>query len=599
MVEQQKPTGAHPANPKAVGLAARLYVLDRWPTVVAEPRVWDRFSFEQAFDHRWNGTPVPGDAQRAYDQLTRTAQAVRNARPVARTRTWWHRRIADQSIAARTDLSTVNNGPGGRKGNSFQVAVAVDAHLNGRPSTAMGWSDKNDPILVIPLSAVTDVIGGVERVVSRATAEDLVRSWGPGAKAIVSLRDPASTFHRLFNVTNRDGQITFIDCSAKGCPDPIAAADATLATVDEGSPFASIQLWRTRNLPGASRLPDNFLALDDAAALAVLNHAMPSTSVRVRQLTLAKIRFAGDVQYGFWLIEQIRNGGCTFLPPDLARFTSDDPLSVPEPLSQLDNALVTLASIGFAKVWGDRFEVTAPDHPVTHRLIAQFDGAATRSGSIDGLAPGSVEVSIPADCLRRPSATATATSDDHQATALMARPEQTRQFSWVDVNRAVSPGQRKTNCWNCAAAVARWLTDHSPASGLPIYPASGFRPTIPEYVELLEPQSDTVFVTDRQHAERVVRSWGPGSHGLVVASLNDTSTHMFNVVLDGDRVRYLDGYVGKEGDFNFDVMWERIGVVHLGSVAPSHRRSVRSSDDSQSPIQPDRGPEGVRPLLSL
>jgi hypothetical protein len=146
-----------------------------------------------------------------------------------------------------------------------------------------------------------------------------------------------------------------------------------------------------------------------------------------------------------------------------------------------------------------------------------------------------------------------------------------RSMSWIDMNRANSPGSRKTNCWFVAAAVATYLSNGAVSVALPKYTdpdtAADLDPLtrVPDYLALVGAGPAT-FITTRTEAEAIARSWGPGQHGLVAATLNADSTHIFNVLFDGKEVRFLDGYAGIPGENQFDIAWQRIGICHLGAL---------------------------------
>jgi len=542
-----------------IWMAARLHALDGWPVVVSDPRVWDRLAFEEPFDFRWNDKPVPDGPQRAYDAIAATRTRIRDAAVSQRLRSISNRRIERHRTERDCSVADCNTGRGGRVANTLQVALTVDTHLDGFAASAMPWNNSEDPILVVDVHDVASTIGALERAANRAEATERAVAWGPGAKGIVSVRDADHAFHRVFNVMNHGGVITFVDYSRAGTDDAVGDAAAVLAALDGGSPFAGIQMWRTTNMAGWSRLPDDVLDRQQNEATRIIADALPShLDAEVRAQAADKVVFFDNFDYAVWLLERAHRGACTFLTPEVAALGSG---VRPEPVTECDRALVGLAERGRVTTYADEVEITINDGEGVRATIAGFDGAAVRSGPIDGLPSGVVQIVLNESCLA---------GYDGRAPALAAEPAPDtvaeRHFSWIDVNRVISPGQRKTNCWNASAAVAELLRAGAPSTALPIYPKSSFRPTIPQYLEAIGIAEPVTFVADGPAAADLVRSWPDGTHGLVVASLNDSSTHMFNVVLDAGRVRYLDGYIGREGDYNFDITWQRIGVARIGPV---------------------------------
>jgi len=542
----------------------RLHALDRWPVHVSNERVWELGRFEEPFGCRWNGDPVPEQAQRAFDRMRASTEQLMTSGMAQRARHALFERQAHKTLRAAVPLDAVNRGFGGRRSNTLHVALAVDAHWDGNPSSALPWNGNEDPILVVDVHDVAPTFGPLERAKTRADAERRVREWGPGAKGIVSVRDPNETFHRIVNVCNRDGQIAFEDWSRPG-HDAVASADDILANLDGSSPFAGIQLWRTQNLAGGSRLPDDVLHRSSCEQASLIAEAMPAeASVEAQRRTLNKIVYLDDFQYAAWLLERTRRGACTFLGTEL------DQLSLPGgaaafdgAITDCDQALVALASVGSVYRFGDVIEMVVPDTDEVRAIVAGFEGAVIRDTAVEGLATGWIEVVLNEDSLNGWTG-AGPPSIAQQRTSVPPR-----RFSWVDVNRALGPGQRKTNCWNCSASVAVWLSDQAPSTALPIYPGSGYRPTIPQYLEAMGASARPTFVLHRAELEAAVRTWPPHTHGLVVASLSVASTHMFNVAFDGEEIRYYDGYIGRFGGYNFDVTWEKLAVVPLGSIHPA------------------------------
>lgn len=541
----------------AWSFAARLHALDRWPVVVSDPRIWNRMHFAEPFGCRWKDHPVPPEAQRAFDSMDHAAETVRRNPGVVAARKTLDRRTAQRRLDRGSQVEDCNVGRGGRTANTMQVAIAADAHLDGATATAMPWNDHRDPVLVCDVHSVVPTMGGLERARTRAEAEDLVRAWGPGAKGIMSVRDPNETFHRLLNVTNRQGVIAFLDYS-RGA-DPVVTADAVLRNLDGSSPFAGIQLWRTRNIPEQSRLPDDVLRRSDTEVRDALAAALPDLrGTNAIDQVADRIRFFDDFGYVAWITERCHRDACTFLASeiDALPYRRDA-----QPITTTDAALLMLIRHGRLQRYGEELQILLPDDETTRKILAGFAETKLRSGPIDGLPPGWIEAVIAESALEKYEGPPL----DGDAEIPTTNPIPDRTFSWIDVNRAMSPGQRKTNCWNCTASVAHWLQHHEPSTALPIYPKSSFRPTIPQYLRAMG-AGDTTFVGDRSGLEAVVRSWPPNSHGVVVASFNPSSTHMFNVVRDGDRIRYLDGYVGRDGDYNFDITWEKLAVAPLGAV---------------------------------
>ena len=549
--------------PEAWWFGVRLHALDRWPVYVSDDRVWEYGRFEEPFGCRWNGDPVPERAQHAFDVIASTAQQLMTSAVARRARQKLFERQAQRTLRATVPLDSVNRGFGGRKSNTLQVALAVDAHLDGNPASALAWNGNEDPILVVDVHDVAPTFGPLERAKTRAEAERRVREWGPGAKGIVSVRDPNQTFHRIVNVSNRGGRVAFEDWSRPG-HNAVHAADDVFAHLDGTSPFAGIQLWRTQNLSDGSRLPDDVLlrSRDEQEALvaAALSSSVTETA---RRRTVARIVLLHDFHYAAWLLERTRRGACTFLGTELDQLTIPGRAAAFDgAITNCDEAIVSLASVGRMHQFGDTLEMVVPDTTHIRAVVGGFEEAVIRDTVIEGLTSGWIEVVLNEASLNGWSA------DVAPSLVRERKSVPERSFSWVDVNRAFGPGQRKTNCWNCSAAVAVWLSDHAPSTALPIYPGSGYRPTIPQYLDAMGASGKPTFVANRADLEATVRTWPAQTHGLVVASLSAASTHMFNVAFDGDEVRYYDGYIGRFGAYNFDVTWEKLAVVPLGHINP-------------------------------
>ncbi len=119
--------------------------------------------------------------------------------------------VEEASLGAEAPLrhSLADINPGypkfGRDRNCAHCAVATDATLAGRPAVAL-------PGGATRVGALEDVFGRrFVHMASRATIEEAMRSFGPGARGIVfASRGPRRPGH-LFNVVNQEGAIIFVD----------------------------------------------------------------------------------------------------------------------------------------------------------------------------------------------------------------------------------------------------------------------------------------------------------------------------------------------------------------------------------------------------
>ncbi|MEE9417061.1 MAG: toxin glutamine deamidase domain-containing protein [Acidimicrobiales bacterium] len=552
-------------------LALGLVLVDRWPHRLGDARLWKINFVAQAFDYRWSLRPAPPAAQRWVERMARVESGT-----VAQTiRGYRHRQVQRLTSRHPGDPRMTNLGPGPRTKNTMQVALAVDARLDGCATTAMPWSESGDPVLEISVDRVARTQGVVGLASTRQEAQRIAESWGPGAKGVVSVRDPGHPSHHLFNVVNRGGDVAFLDYSTAvkqsrigglsfvGSPED--QAECHLANIDEAFAFPSVRIWRTQNIPGRSRLRDDLLCLDFESLRSAIDASLPETmSSSDRDLVAARIATFGSIDYAVWFIEQITRGACTLLPGDFGCLAGQGQLEV-EPLTALDRAVLTLADDGHVRLVGQFVEITTRDTQHNRDLASLFLGATLLTELVDGLAWETFEVRIDHKARERLREPLPVYSPPAPGKA-QAEPAPPRRHSWADSNRVLSPGTRKTNCWNTAASVAEYLESGATSSSLPIYREAPFRPTIREYLQLMN-AGPTVFVADKHDCDHVVSAWPAHSHGLVVAALSESSTHIFNVYFDGCRVRYLDGHVGVDGDFNFDIRWQRIGVVRLGAMA--------------------------------
>lgn len=567
----------------SLSLALALVIVDRWPHRLGDGRLWQNHSIQEAFRFRWSSQPPPVEAQGWLDRAERLQQG-QIVRSFQRLR---DKRLQRRSLRQRGDLSLTNAGPGRRTKNGLQVALAVDAGLGSSPATAMPWSESSDPVLAVRVDRVVAVIGAVSLASSRLEAQRIAESWGVGAKGIVSVRDPAHPSHHVFNVVNREGEIVFLDYSASArvtltgrvvvSSQPEQLAETYLASIDEAFAFPSIRIWRTQNVPHRSRLPDDLLSLEPKSLRATIEAELPDDLSKAGiDSVVARITAFGKISYAGWLVEQINRGSCTLLPGDYPSLVEANDSNL-EPLTALDEALVTLARSGHVRLSSEFVEVTASANCRNRQLAKMFVGATWLTEPVDGLAHYTFELRIDHKARERLREAAPRFYPPTTRFSYGSRAE-ARLPSWVDSNRPLSPGTRKTNCWNTAASVAEYLTSGAPSSSLPIYREAPLRPTISEYLQLMKAQS-TVFVADRQQCDRFVSSWAAHTHGLVVASLTDFSTHIFNVYFDGTKVRYLDGHVGVDGGFNFDIRWLRIGVVELGAMNCFESLDYQSSSE--------------------
>ena len=566
-------------------LASRLVLIDRVPHLVDRSTVWTALRLDDAFRYRWEKVPPDALVQQRYDTLV----GLEFAAPVASVRSRRDRAIARDRYERGFRIVDANMGPGRRLSNSLQVAVAVDASLGGAPATALDWRSNRDPVRVFDIATLPGMHQAV-RVDGEAEARRVVASWGPGAKGIVSVRDPGHVHHRVMNTRNMSGDVVFLDYSSRPMPpsghhEAQARADEVLGCIDTTSPFASVMLWRSTDIAGECRLPDDWLQLPSALARRRFVRALEAGGSRVSpevvDAAIAKARFFNDRSYTNRLLEALIRGECTFGTAAMAALGTPN---APLPLTGLDHAVSELARHGELRVLGGALECAVADNDETRAAAACFGAVVRWTSPLDGVAPGSVEYRITADQWQRldsnnprdvaPPVVAQAVP----AEPAPAEPVPPRQASWIDVNRAFGPGQRRTNCWNCSSAVANWVRTGAASTGLPVYRDAPFRPTIPEFLAMVGAADRATYLEyqSREAADAVVRRWGPSTHGLVVASLTEHSTHIFNVVVaaDGVTTRYLDGHTGTDGVTNFDNPWLKIGLVRLeGSVAASHRFS--------------------------
>ena len=570
-----------------VALAARLQVMDRWPTIVDRPLLWDRLRCIEAFDYRWNELEVPPSAQDWYDRI----DALETLPPIQRLRRTNDLRLAQSVVDRGAPMSDVNLGRGGRRANSLMVAAAVDSHLDGAPASALGWNENKDPVRVLNVEAGLGARGATERATSAAEVDRIVRSWGPGGKGVLSLRDPASVFLWVINAVNRDGRPAYFDYSASSHVsrtgrisdgvDAVDRANHLLGQVDPRSSFASVALWRTKDLAGATRLADDLFdgRRTESQMRTEVRGALPPTMPDdLADRATNRVLFFGDHSYALWLIEQLWRGALTLLPTDLANLSvrrwsraEESAPADPIALTRLDQIVVSMAQVGHLRMMGEHVELVAPDTATVRQLAVEVAGGALRDSELDGIAPGCLELWLDSWTQRRlheddPRYCAPIAGDpsavlvDGDVSGARAR---WRSGSWIDVNRVASPGQRRTNCWNCVSATATWIENRSLSTALPIYDEASYRPTIPYFLREMKVVGKPVYVNTKAEADAIARSWGPNRQGLVICSLTNDSTHIFNVVFDGEEVRFLDSHLGRDGDYNFDTDWMRIGVVAL------------------------------------
>lgn len=554
-------------------LALRLQLLDRFPLASSSEVLWTTLGVKHAFSVRWDGSAVSASTIRWYERLDRLAARLGRTKVVA---------LRNQAIARSTSAGVValaNAGPGQRHKNSFQVALAVDAHLGGAPSTALPWAEDADPVLAIPIDHVVGSADDARLASNGLEARRIVASWGDGAKGIVSLRDPDLPAHCVFNAVNVGGEAIFLDYSDSATThlwashrrnvDAEVRADQRLHRIDERSGFASVRLWRTADRPGVGALPDAFYDLGRDVAAEIVDAALPvDMSIDRRRTAFNRIWAVGDLRYARWLVTQIQRGACT-LDPHHYDLLANGRTSELSALTDHDDALLQLVGMGSIHMAADIAEIAVADTLHSRRLIDRFVPVVIRAGLIDGLEHDVIEACISDAARQRLAETAPSfrpLSLDISVALPVSTNRSVRRPSWVDVNRGAGDGTRRTNCWNTASAVANYLSTAAPSMSLPIYRAAPLRPTIPDYLKMVGATGSPLFVADLAEADTVVSAWGPSRHGLVVASLNDWSTHIFNVVHDGERIRYLDAHTAEEGDFNFDVRWQRIGVVEVGAL---------------------------------
>ena len=574
--------------------ALRLQVLDRWPLAAARPLLWSGFGIGQAFDLRWNSEDLPTDVSRWYrrfDQLPDSAQ-------VRRFRSARSRRLTKPFDQLRPDKRFANVGLGARHKNSLHVAIAIDSYLDGAPATALPWPYDSDPVVEVAVESAVSSASAPTIAIDETQARQIVASWGAGSKGIISVRDPGHPTHRVFTVlapTDAADDVRFFDysramvvswsgrCTVAASPEETALRH--LGSIDTQSGFASIRLWQTSRLPDHNQLsPGLFQGSAQDARDQIELQLPPEMPTSARTHAFRRLWFFGDHDYAHWLLNQIDRGACTFDPGDLATLCRNpDELTA---LTRLDGALVALARAASASMSGATIELTVTDSEMVRRHLGCFDSDTSRrdslvvrSGAIDGLATGTIEIWIGPQALNRVgispanyhppvnNGSPNSLGDQNHADGALAE-SPSRRLCWIDANRGAGDGSRKTNCWNTAAAIANYLATGAPSTSLPIYRTAPLRPTIPEYLSMLGVRNSPRFVTDRQEADDEVAGWPPNTHGVVLAAWSAMSTHVFNVVFDGITIRYLDGHTAEDGDFNFDVRWERIGIVAVGPLHP-------------------------------
>lgn len=549
-------------------------MLDRWPSAAAHPALWRGLGIRHAFDLRWQSEALPDNVAAWHDRLNQ----IPGSKPAKRIAAW---RIAQLTNHFKSEPRFANVGPGPRHKNSFQVAIAIDSYFDGAPASALPWSYNEDPILTVAVESIVADARPAVLAKSEGHARKIIASWGAGAKGIVSVRDPNHPTHRVLNVISEVGEpehVKFCDYSKTLRIDligrlitvdaPSVAAATHLSSIDERDGFASIRLWRTADLRNSSRLPAGLFTQPKAVARANVSELLPCDMPDASQREFFdRLWFFGNHAYGDWLLTQVDRGACTFDPGQLARLGTGEPLT---PLTRLDSSLCWLAGHGIATLAGSIVEITVPDVPETCRHLtaigdADFENVAIRRGPIDGLQTGFVEVCIGNEALSRVG-TEQASYEPPWLGDSTPTTVGRRNSSWIDANRALGYGSRKTNCWNTASAVANYLSTGAPSTSLPIYREAPLRPTIPQFLAMLGVAEPTSFVNSREEATGIVESWGKHTHGLVLAAWSPMSTHIFNVVHDGSSIRYLDGHTAEDGDFNFDVRWERVGIVPVSTL---------------------------------
>ncbi len=558
--------------------------------------LWQGLGVAKAFNLRWesaqlpaNSAQLPADTASWYDRIDRLDDA-----PPAK---WLYKQRCRNLLRHFEPAERFTNvGVGPRHKNSFQVSLAVDSYLDGAPATAMPWTGDDDPVVAVPIHRLFDGIGPAALAVHATHAREIVSTWGEGAKGIISVRDPQHPTHRVFNVIAQDATadgVRFVDYSAVDHRSPQAdqqaehAAMQHLSAIDERSGFPSIRLWRTADLPGFQKISSQTLAGPQPAARAEIDRYLSSEMpASARRETADRILFFRDHNYTRWLLTQINRGACTFDPRQLHQLSCNPAILIP--ITRLDSILWHLALRSTTTVVGPTVEFSVVDSdevgPPLSELLAGLgapgsrrDSLVVRRGRIDGFDSATVGIAAGQRVLDR--------IGDDAATYAPPLPPPTgpkalppsRRFSWIDANRPQRTvaaqdeppvGARKTNCWNTAAAVANYLSTGAPSTSLPIYVAAPLRPTIPAYLSMLGVTDTPTFVHDQPQANAVAAGWGPNSHGIVLAAWSSMSTHVFNVVVDDSGIRYLDGHTAEDGDFNFDVRWERIGIVKVGELHP-------------------------------
>jgi RHS repeat-associated protein len=97
--------------------------------------------------------------------------------------------------------------PRGHTNNCVNCAIATDRTLAGFPTSAMPQSGRGAPV-----SVLTDIFGGRFRQVSgQAEITRIMEAAGPGSRGIVMGQRAGSEVGHVFNVTNQNGTVRFLD----------------------------------------------------------------------------------------------------------------------------------------------------------------------------------------------------------------------------------------------------------------------------------------------------------------------------------------------------------------------------------------------------
>jgi filamentous hemagglutinin len=115
----------------------------------------------------------------------------------------------------------------------------------------------------------------------------------------------------------------------------------------------------------------------------------------------------------------------------------------------------------------------------------------------------------------------------------------------VESIRDVNPTNGTTNCINCAIAT-EYTIRGSPSSAVPSYPKLNLL-DVEERFGTLRPVSGPAEIEDA-----LLRS-GPGSTGIISgeSAIPGQIGHVFNVANPDGTALFLDGQVGRLGDYNF------------------------------------------------